>query len=168
MSKFCSRCGKSLNDAAMFCDNCGQATTLSEPISTNTQNIYVPDVGIKENFFSYKKRLNRERYFKRVLLTMSANALALVIEGHANGILSNPHADAGLGMIVLALAAFIISVVALVSSTMLHIRRLHDLDSSGWWAITTLIPIICLIPLGVLLFTKGTDGDNRFGTDPLQ
>ena len=49
----------------------------------------------------------------------------------------------------------------------LSIRRLHDVDRSGWWfllAFTT----IGLIPLLVWFCTKGTDGDNRFGKNPLE
>jgi uncharacterized membrane protein YhaH (DUF805 family) len=43
-------------------------------------------------------------------------------------------------------------------------KRLHDLDRSGWW-----LPAVLLIPgfilaLGLL---RGTEGDNRFGADPL-
>ena len=47
------------------------------------------------------------------------------------------------------------------------IRRFHDLDKSGWWMLTFLIPIVGLI-LMIFWFTqKGTAGENRFGPDPL-
>ena len=46
------------------------------------------------------------------------------------------------------------------------VRRLHDLDRTGWWMllIFTVIGIILLI---VWDCTKGTTGSNRFGPDPL-
>jgi uncharacterized membrane protein YhaH (DUF805 family) len=46
------------------------------------------------------------------------------------------------------------------------IRRLHDIDRTGWWVLLalTLIGAILLI---VWACFKGTDGPNRFGPDPL-
>jgi uncharacterized membrane protein YhaH (DUF805 family) len=46
------------------------------------------------------------------------------------------------------------------------IRRLHDLDKSGWFILLSLIPIVSLLLL-YWFCLKGTDGDNRFGPDPL-
>jgi uncharacterized membrane protein YhaH (DUF805 family) len=47
------------------------------------------------------------------------------------------------------------------------IRRLHDLDRTGWWYFLVLIPLIGWIILFIWYCTKGTDGPNRFGPDPL-
>lgn len=45
------------------------------------------------------------------------------------------------------------------------VRRLHDVDKSGWWIFAALIPfgIVALIAFWV---RDGTSGDNRFGPDP--
>lgn len=40
------------------------------------------------------------------------------------------------------------------------VRRYHDCDFRGWWI---LVPVMNL----VLLFLKGTEGENRFGPNPL-
>ena len=47
------------------------------------------------------------------------------------------------------------------------IRRLHDLDRSGWWYLLIFIPLIGLIVLLIWYCTRGTVGPNRFGPDPL-
>ena len=47
------------------------------------------------------------------------------------------------------------------------VRRLHDLDKSGWWFLIVFIPVIGAIILFVWFCMKGTTGDNRFGPDPL-
>ena len=47
------------------------------------------------------------------------------------------------------------------------VRRLHDLDRSGWWFLLVLIPLIGWIVLIVWYCTKGTAGANRFGADRL-
>ena len=55
----------------------------------------------------------------------------------------------------------------LIASTTLSIRRLHDIDRSGWWFLIT-FTIIGLIPLLAWYCTKGTDGENRFGKNPFE
>jgi uncharacterized membrane protein YhaH (DUF805 family) len=46
------------------------------------------------------------------------------------------------------------------------IRRLHDLDRTGWWFLLV-FTIIGAIVLLVWDCMKGTTGPNRFGPDPL-
>ncbi len=48
-----------------------------------------------------------------------------------------------------------------------QIRRLHDLDKSGWFWLFILIPLVGPIILLVWYCTRGTLGPNRFGPDPL-
>jgi uncharacterized membrane protein YhaH (DUF805 family) len=46
------------------------------------------------------------------------------------------------------------------------IRRLHDIDRTGWWVLLA-FTIIGVIVLLIWACTKGTPGPNRFGSDPL-
>ena len=62
--------------------------------------------------------------------------------------------------IIASLATFIPSVCA-------YIRRLHDVNRSGWWVFLA-FTIVGMIPLLIWLCSKGTDGPNDFGEDPLQ
>ena len=48
------------------------------------------------------------------------------------------------------------------------VRRLHDLDRSGWWIWISLIPIVGGLILLVWNCMRGTQGTNRFGPNPLQ
>jgi len=54
----------------------------------------------------------------------------------------------------------------IIPSIAIAIRRLHDLDKSGWFYLLALVPLVSLILL-VWFCMKGTDGPNRFGPDPL-
>ncbi len=56
----------------------------------------------------------------------------------------------------------------LVPSTTLSVRRLHDIDRSGWWLWFGAIPVIGPLVLFVFSVTKGTDGPNRYGHSPLE
>lgn len=62
----------------------------------------------------------------------------------------------------------IVSALALlVPSLAVGVRRLHDTDRSGWWLLIPLVPLIGGILLLIWTCSRGTTGDNRFGSDPL-
>lgn len=64
------------------------------------------------------------------------------------------------------LVASIFYLATIVPIIALTVRRLHDIDKSGWWYWISLVPLIGGIWLLILLCTEGTRGDNRFGADP--
>jgi uncharacterized membrane protein YhaH (DUF805 family) len=54
----------------------------------------------------------------------------------------------------------------LVPGLAVCVRRLHDIDKSGWFILVSLIPAVGGIILLVLVCLDGTPGDNRFGPSP--
>jgi uncharacterized membrane protein YhaH (DUF805 family) len=64
--------------------------------------------------------------------------------------------------------AIFLSVVLFLPSLAVSVRRLHDIDRSGWWLLLFFIPLFGMIVLLVWAFNRGTQGANRFGDDPLQ
>lgn len=56
----------------------------------------------------------------------------------------------------------ILSLALLIPSIAVGVRRLHDLDKSGWWLLLGFVPIIGLI-LIYWFAQPGTPGANRFG-----
>ncbi len=69
--------------------------------------------------------------------------------------------------VVLSILAFIFALIALYGGIILGIKRLHDLDKSGWFLLIFLIPIVGLLLALYLLFFPGTPGPNRFGPPPV-
>jgi uncharacterized membrane protein YhaH (DUF805 family) len=61
----------------------------------------------------------------------------------------------------------ILALALIIPSLAVTVRRLHDLDKSGWFILIGLIPLIGTIILIVWFCTAGTPGPNRFGEDPL-
>jgi uncharacterized membrane protein YhaH (DUF805 family) len=58
---------------------------------------------------------------------------------------------------------FVISLVALLlPSLAVTVRRLHDINFSGWWILINLVPAGGLALL-ILVCKRGTEGANRFG-----
>jgi uncharacterized membrane protein YhaH (DUF805 family) len=62
---------------------------------------------------------------------------------------------------------FLFSLAIVIPGIAIGIRRLHDLDRSGWWLLLGLIPLVGAIILIVWFCGQGTQGPNRFGPDPL-
>ena len=50
-----------------------------------------------------------------------------------------------------------------VPSLSLYIRRLHDIDRSGWWLLIALIPFVGIITLIFFWCLKGNQNRNRYG-----
>lgn len=71
----------------------------------------------------------------------------------------------GFGIAIAAVLG-LFGLVTLVPSIAVMVRRLHDRDLSGWFALLSLIPYIGGIIIIVLLVMPGTSGPNRFGDDP--
>lgn len=46
-----------------------------------------------------------------------------------------------------------------------QIRRLHDIDRTGFWILISIIPIIGAIVLLIFMCLKGSEGENRFGPE---
>lgn len=61
----------------------------------------------------------------------------------------------------------IYSLALLLPTLAVAVRRLHDLDKSGWWILIGLVPLIGGLVLLFFYVQKGTNGPNRYGNDPL-
>ncbi len=71
-----------------------------------------------------------------------------------------------LSMIVLLFGGLFL-LANIIPGIAITVRRFHDQDKSGWMYLLTLIPYIGGIIVLVFMLIKGTEGENRFGADPL-
>lgn len=55
----------------------------------------------------------------------------------------------------------------LIPHLSLSIRRLHDQNMRGWWWLMTLLPYVGILIHLSWMTRIGTQGENRFGADPL-
>lgn len=123
---------------------------------------YKEDETIQEIFLTSDGRLNRLRYFKRTLF-LAAPALLLYsmsIGSAYHG--SNAGFSGALGLFLLY------CLICIVPGVMLSVRRLHDLNLSGWYYLATLIPVVGVLFSLYVLFAPGTVGANKYGADPLE
>ena len=62
-----------------------------------------------------------------------------------------------------ALISLVFSIAVFIPSIAVSVRRLHDINQSGWLCLIAIIPIIGVIVLIVLFCIRGTEDENRFG-----
>ncbi len=104
---------------------------------------------VLKKYFVFSGRARRKEYWMFFLFNIIiAFALGLIesIAGIA------PEADR-------SILAVIYQLVILIPNITVGVRRMHDINKSGWYL---LIPIFNLI----LLCEDGTKGDNKYGADP--
>jgi uncharacterized membrane protein YhaH (DUF805 family) len=103
------------------------------------------------NYVNFRDRACRSEYWYWILFIVLADIVAGII-------------DAVLGM---QIVTSLFGLVTIIPNIAIAIRRLHDLDRTGWWILLGFIPLIGWIILLIWYVTRGTDGPNRFGPDPL-
>jgi uncharacterized membrane protein YhaH (DUF805 family) len=109
-----------------------------------------------QNAFMYQGRASRSAYWWFALFSFIVSVAVGVIFGGIAG-----HGAGGAaGFLVVDM---MLSLVMLLVSLPLFIRRLHDIDRSGWWLLIGLVPIVGVITLFVFTLLDGTPGPNRFG-----
>lgn len=74
---------------------------------------------------------------------------------------------AGLGLFDLATLILVVAVLGLfIPQLALQVRRFHDQDKSGWFALFNLIPYVGIIIVLIFMLIEGANGDNQYGPDP--
>ncbi len=111
---------------------------------------------VTKHYFNFSGRARRKEYWLFIL----AYIIVLIVAGVIDTI--SGFGGGAVGPI------YIIAVLALIiPSLAVSARRLHDTNRSGWWLLLYLLPGIGSIILFIFFCLKGTDGENRFGANPI-
>ncbi len=115
-----------------------------------------------ENYANFSGRARRSEYWYFVLgnIVFIAPLYLLAVVAAV----SDYPFVAGMLMLVTGLVALGIFLPGLAVA----VRRLHDINKSGWYYLVSFIPFIGSIILLVWFCTEGTRGSNQYGPDPKQ
>jgi uncharacterized membrane protein YhaH (DUF805 family) len=114
-------------------------------------------IGVLKQYFVFYGRARRAEYWNFVLFNIIVSIILSVID-HTLGTY-DPETEAGL-------LGGIYSLLIILPSLGVTVRRLHDTDRSGWWILISLIPLIGAIVLLIFLVQDSQPEQNRFGVNP--
>ena len=118
---------------------------------------------MKYFFLAFKKwndingRANLREFWYFVLFSLIFSFLIGIVDGMLIYISGEEIADDSLGIL-----SIIYSILIFIPNITITVRRLHDVNKSGWnllWYIT-IIGMLFILILNVL---KGTEGENKYG-----
>lgn len=124
-----------------------------------------PHYAANPSLFSPRGRLGRMQYFLQSIAIIGA--LFVVIVGIVAVLLATEDVVGSDGLFVLGIAAIVlVYAVAAVLMAFLSVKRLHDLNLSGWFFWVGLVPFVGFLFSIYMLFGPGTDGANQYGPVP--
>ena len=103
------------------------------------------------NFSDFKGRTSRSDFWWAVL----GNIIIMAVLGFILGLLGN------FGSVI----SMLISLVLMVPAIAMWIRRLHDVNKSGWFLLLSLVPVAGIV-LIIWACKEGDEDDNQYGSNP--
>ena len=154
---FCRACGAEIHESAPVCPKCGAPQRLGFTVEPDDQRprTFANSIAICLNRYArFSGRAPRAEFWYFSLFVFLIGLGARL-------------ADAVWLRDRFSLFAVLVDLAFLLPGLAVAVRRLHDLDRSGWWYLLIFVPLLGWLVLFVWYCTRGTRGDNRFGVDPL-
>lgn len=121
-------------------------------------------------YVTFSGRARRSEFWFWLLFAIIAAVVAALLDAMLFPAMMDVQTDVADGVASVSAQGGPISALVtlglLLPGLAMQIRRLHDVDRSGWWVLLAFIPLIGIIVLIVWWCTEGTRGPNRFGSDP--
>jgi len=125
-----------------------------------TSNQTVHNKGIQaiiRKYTAFSGRTRRKEFLYFRLFHLIFFIIAMIID-NVLGITISESPYGAISIVYLLLFLFPIYAI--------DVRRLHDVDKSGWMLLLLFLPYIGLIWILLLFFREGTYGGNKYGSDP--
>lgn len=123
-----------------------------------------------KNYVGFTGRARRKEYWMFVLFNIIICVVLYVADnliGWQQGFI-NAMIDLKIGFYDVGPLLTLYQAAAFLPALALNVRRLHDVERSGWSLLIVVVPLIGVLVLLFLCASKGTDGQNKYGPDPKQ
>ena len=115
------------------------------------------------NWIDFKSRSSRSEFWWAWIFLLVVQNFTQVIVDYILGIVFSQNAI----LIVTVISILVMQIFICIATASIIVRRLHDVNKSGWWYLIV-FTVIGVIPIIFWFCSKGTEGGNRFGNDPLE
>ena len=121
-----------------------------------------------KRYADFSGRSCRKEYWMFYLLIILVFVADFILGGLIGAGVSSSGNSSAMGVFggILGILSTVFILGLLIPSLAVAVRRLHDIDKSGWFYLITFIPFVNIV-LIVWSCQRGTEGPNRFGDDPL-
>ena len=109
------------------------------------------------SYATFKGRSTRSEYWYFMLFYILILVMPLILAGFL-GLGEN-------GQSIMFIISGILLLIHIIPSLAVSIRRLHDIDKSGWWYLISFIPYIGAIAIMIMAMIDSKD-DNEYGENP--
>ncbi|WP_346892640.1 DUF805 domain-containing protein [uncultured Roseibium sp.] len=118
---------------------------------------------VLSNYFTFSGRASRSEYWWWMLFVFLTSLVMVFVDA----LLIAPF----LGQSALTLkgpspASLVTNLLLFFPSITVSVRRLHDIDRSGWWSFIVLVPLIGSLIYLYWTMKGGTQGSNSYGPAP--
>jgi len=104
----------------------------------------------------FSGRARRREYWFFVLFNIIVSIILGVVD-----VMAGMQTSTGIGIL-----SAIYALAVVIPAIAVSVRRLHDINKTGWWILIGFIPVVGAIVLIIFALLAGTAGDNDYGPDP--
>ena len=112
-------------------------------------------LSVLKKYAVFNGRATRAEYWYFVLFNFIVAVVLAIIDASAGLYIGS----------VIGLLGAIYALAVLIPNLAVSVRRLHDINRSGWWLLICLVPFVGAIILLVFFLTK-SKADNKYGPSP--
>ena len=159
----CDQCGQENPEGAVFCGGCGEPIVVETDVIPSVELERLPRVGFQAavrlgfmRYFDFRGRSTRAEYWWFTLFVF----IGSIVTSTLDLIMGTGGPEGGL-------IEGVFSLITLIPSIAIAVRRLHDVNRTGWWLLIG-FTIIGIIPLFIWAIQLGNQEPNRYGEDPGQ
>jgi uncharacterized membrane protein YhaH (DUF805 family) len=121
-----------------------------------------------KRYLDFSGRSRRKEYWLWVLFVIVMLLVLMYLDSALNlGGTATGYAEGGSAGFSMSggILTMIFGLLTFIPGIAVSVRRMHDLDKSGWMVLLALVPLVNFYYL-YLLLQPGTPGPNRYGPDP--
>lgn len=120
------------------------------------------------NYAVFSGRTDRKAFWIAIAvhyaLVTILGTISSMLSGYTAIITMDPHSSNPVAVII-SMIITLYTLAVIIPMTALGVRRLHDVNRSGWWLLIALTGIGSIVLL-IWMIREGTEDTNLFGSDP--
>lgn len=151
---YCRNCGNPTKNGSEYCDWCDPKTQKEDYYYEEEDSILYYFIKALKSFGDFSSRARRKEYWSYVLVNFILSIVVTILS------------FIPLVNLLVWIMCALYGLFAWLPGLAVTVRRLHDINKSGWFVFVSLIPFVGWIFMLIMMVQEGTPGYNDYGPDP--